>query len=125
MKMKKILLAEDEEHIAKLIKFKLQHEGYEVEVVNNGKDVIQKLEQSDFEISLLILDMMMPVMNGWEVLEKLKENKNERELNVLVLTARASKQDVARAISMGASDFVKKPFDPDELIVVVRKLIVE
>jgi len=123
--MKKILLAEDEEHIAKLIKFKLQHEGYEVEVVNNGKDVIQKLEQSDFEISLLILDMMMPVMNGWEVLEKLKENKNERELNVLVLTARASKQDVARAISMGASDFVKKPFDPDELIVVVRKLIVE
>ncbi len=115
-----ILLAEDEEHIAKLICFKLARDGFKVSVAKNGQDAVDQLGARPW--SLVILDVMMPILNGWQVLESLKSSPASGT-PVLMLTARQGQKDVARASELGATQFLSKPFDPAELSIRVKKLV--
>ncbi len=116
-----ILLAEDEEHISKLVAFKLTREGFSVTVARNGQEAKDQLPSKRW--SLIILDVMMPICDGWEVLRTVRASPGHAALPVLMLTAKSYQQDMANAAELGATRFLKKPFDPVELAAVVRKMV--
>ncbi len=115
---KKILLAEDEEQIAKLVRFKLDYEGFDVSVVKNGQEAIDHILREEWD--LLILDVMMPVKSGIQVLEELRVKKSM--IPVLVLSAKGYQKDIDHAFELGASQYLKKPFSPDELASLAKKM---
>jgi DNA-binding response OmpR family regulator len=111
------LLAEDEEHIARLIEFKLKKEGHSVVVARNG---VEALERWPGQIwSLVILDVMMPILDGWNVLKEIR--RTDPNVPVLMLTAKSSETDISKSAELGATRFLKKPFDPAELARVVQE----
>ena len=118
---KQILLAEDEEHIAKLVAFKLAREGYEVTIARNGKEAIDQLLLKPW--NLLILDVMMPICDGWQVLKQVRATPALAAVPVVMLTAKSYQQDMANAAELGATQFIKKPFEPANLAAAIRKLV--
>ncbi len=118
---KKIVLAEDEPQIARLIEFKLKKEGYSVIWKENGEEALKAIKEN--KPDLVLLDIMMPVMGGYEVLRRLKEDENLKNVPVIMLTARAQEKDVVKGIDMGAEDYITKPFHPAELLVRVKRIL--
>ena len=118
---KKIVLAEDEPQIARLIEFKLEKEGYEVTWKENGEEALKAIKTD--KPDLILLDVMMPVMDGYEVLRRLKEDENLKSIPVVMLTARAQERDVVKGIDLGAEDYITKPFHPAELLARVKRIL--
>ena len=118
---KKIVLAEDEPQIAKLVEFKLKKEGYQVTWKKNGEESLKAIKEE--KPDLILLDVMMPVMDGYEVLRQVKEDEQLRDIPVIMLTARAQERDVVKGIGSGAEDYITKPFHPAELLVRVKKIL--
>lgn len=119
--MPTILLAEDEPQTAQLIVFKLKQAGYEVVHVEDGEQALALLEIT--RPGLVVLDGLMPVMDGFEVLRRLKEDQRTRAIPVIMLTARARDKDVVTGLELGAADYMVKPFSPSELVARVRKVL--
>jgi len=117
---KKILAVDDERHIVRLVQVNLERAGYEVVTAFDGKDALEKVasEQPD----LVVLDVMMPYMDGFEVLQNLRKNPNTRELPVIMLTAKAQDADVFRGWQSGVDCYLTKPFNPMELISFVKRI---
>jgi len=118
---KKIVLAEDEPQIARLIEFKLKKEGYEVTWKENGEEALKAIKAD--KPDLILLDIMMSVMDGYEVLRRVKEDENLKSIPVIMLTARAQERDVVKGIDMGAEDYITKPFHPAELLARVKRIL--
>jgi DNA-binding response OmpR family regulator len=118
--MKRILLAEDEEHIAKLVEFKLSRDGFSVHWARNGVDALTLFDQGGWD--LVVLDVMMPQMDGWQVLKAMRQER-KTSVPILMLTARGNQKDIASAAELGATHFLKKPFDPMELSAWVMKTL--
>ena len=118
---RKIILAEDEPQIARLIEFKLKKEGYDVTWKENGEEALKAIKAD--KPDLIVLDIMMPVMGGYEVLRRLKEDENLKSIPVIMLTARAQEKDVVKGIDMGAEDYITKPFHPAELLARVKRIL--
>ena len=117
---KKILAVDDERHIVRLVQVNLQRAGYEVVTAYDGKEALEKVasEQPD----LIVLDVMMPYMDGFEVLQNLRKNMSTRELPVIMLTAKAQDADVFRGWQSGVDCYLTKPFNPMELISFVKRI---
>jgi len=117
---KKILAVDDERHIVRLVQVNLERAGYEVVTAFDGKDALEKVaaEQPD----LVVLDVMMPYMDGFEVLQNLRKNPSTRELPVIMLTAKAQDADVFRGWQSGVDCYLTKPFNPMELISFVKRI---
>jgi len=118
---KKIVLAEDEPQIARLVEFKLKKEGYEVTWKPNGEEALEAIRKE--KPDLILLDIMMPVMDGYEVLRRIREDENLKSIPVVMLTARAQERDVVKGIDMGADDYITKPFHPTELLARVKRIL--
>lgn len=118
---KKIVLVEDESQIARLIEFKLRKEGYQVTWKENGEEALVAIKEE--KPDLILLDVMMPVMDGYEVLRQIKEDENLKSIPVIMLTARAQERDVVKGIDLGAQDYITKPFHPAELLVQVKRIL--
>ncbi len=118
---RKIVLAEDEPQIARLIEFKLKKEGYDVTWKENGEEALKAIKAD--KPDLILLDIMMPVMDGYEVLRRLKEDENLGDIPVIMLTARAQEKDVVKGIDLGAEDYITKPFHPAELLARVKRIL--
>lgn len=103
---KRVLIAEDEEFIAALYKLNLEQKGVEVTLVYNGRQVIDTLKT--LKPDLLLLDLMMPEMDGFEVLERLQKNKPAKACPIIVLTNLSQQVDRAKCQEMGAKDFIVK-----------------
>jgi two-component system response regulator ResD len=103
-----ILIAEDEKPVAKALALKLEHEGYTVTIVENGKEALQKIAAGGFDC--MVLDLMMPVMDGFEVLQELQEK--QATLPILVASNLAQAEDMERAKSLGAKDYYVKSDTP-------------
>jgi len=116
-----ILVVEDEEHLAMGIKFSLVAEGYRVTVTGDGRAALELLNESAREIDLVVLDLMLPGMSGYAVCESLRAM--DRELPVLILSARTLSEDRARGFDVGANQYMSKPFDLDEFLSRTRNLI--
>jgi DNA-binding response OmpR family regulator len=118
----KILLAEDDEVAAKLLVYRLTREpGFEVTHRADGNDTMEAAEEQRFD--LLILDVNMPGMNGFDVLARLRERPEYQSVPIVMLTALGSEKDVVHGFELGANDYVAKPFSPLELIARVRRLL--
>jgi two-component system alkaline phosphatase synthesis response regulator PhoP len=120
---KKILAVDDERHIARLIQVNLERAGYEVVTAYDGAEALAKLkvERPD----MIILDVMMPHMNGMEALKHIRANPATRKLPVIMLTAKAQDQDVFQGYSQGVDIYLTKPFNPIELLTFVKRLFSE
>jgi two-component system OmpR family response regulator len=116
-----ILVVEDEAHLAMGIKYNLVAEGYRVTVVGDGRAALQILTPSPREVDLVVLDLMLPGMSGYAVCEALREV--DRDLPVLILSARTLAEDRARGFDVGANQYMSKPFDLDEFLSRVRNLL--
>lgn len=119
--MAKILAVDDEKHIVRLVQINLQKEGYEVATANTGKQALEVV--GEFKPDLIVMDVMMPEMDGFEALKKLKENPATREIPVIMLTAKAQDADVFRGWQSGADLYLTKPFNPAELLTFVKRLL--
>ncbi len=115
----RILLVEDEEHLAEVIKLNLELEGYEVEVADNGTVAIKKALEQRF--NLIVLDVMLPEVDGFEVCEKIRLEGNETP--ILFLTAKDSGQDKIHGLKLGADDYLVKPFNLEEFLLRVKVLV--
>ncbi len=113
--MSKILIIEDEEAIADLEKDYLELSGFEVEIQNNGDVGLQEALSKDFD--LVILDLMLPGMDGFEVCKRIRDEKN---VPILMVSAKKDDIDKIRGLGMGADDYMTKPFSPSELVARVK-----
>ncbi len=119
----KVLVAEDDVIIAHLVEFKLQQQGYVVLSARNGETALD-LAKSEHP-TLIILDVMMPIINGFQVLEGVKRTPELKDIPVILLTANGRDADIERGLEMGAADYIVKPFSPNELMARVKKALRE
>lgn len=116
----RILIVEDEKQLARLMELELEHEGYEPVVEYNGKDGLARLKEQDGNnIDLVLLDIMLPEMDGMEVC---KEIRSFSEIPVIMVTARDAVPDKVKALDIGADDYITKPFAIEELLARIRAL---
>jgi two-component system, OmpR family, response regulator ArlR len=112
---KKILVVEDELKIARFVELELKYEGYEVEMAHDGRSGLEKAQGGKYD--LILLDIMLPMMNGMEVLRRLRHSS---EVPVIMLTAKDEIMDKVMGLDMGANDYVTKPFAIEELLARIR-----
>ena len=115
----KILLVEDDPHLAKGLRFNLEREGYEVSLVDNGVSALDLLREEDFD--LLILDLMLPTMGGLDVARQIRETN--MRFPILMLTAKSTKKDKEIGFEAGADDYLTKPFHLPELLLRVKGIL--
>ncbi len=117
-----VMVAEDDEQISYLLQFLLEREGYKVLVARDGNQVKQLVETIT-PPKLAILDIMMPYADGFELLSLIRSKSEWSKTPVIMLTARSQEKDIVRALEMGASDYIVKPFLPEELKARIRRLV--
>ncbi len=118
--LKKILIVDDEPSIAKSVQFILEAEGYDTEAVFCGEDCFKMIEKENFD--LVLLDIMMPKLNGWQVFEEIK--KTNPELNVAFLTVIKYSEAVKEKLEKdGLVDFINKPFENEDLVERVKVIV--
>jgi len=115
--MKKILIADEDNFIRQVIGFRLENEGIKVEFAIDGEDTLNKITQGNYD--LLLMELMLPVIDGFTVLQKVKEKNGD--LPVIILSAKNQEMDVVRAFELGVHDFVAKPFRPLELLARIKR----
>jgi DNA-binding response OmpR family regulator len=116
--MKKVLIVDDEERMVDLISLYLTPYGYHCVKSYSGCEAIEWLEKESFD--LVLLDIMMPNMDGWEACREIRKNHN---VSIIMLTARDQKVDVVKGLKMGADDYITKPFDEDILVARIESLM--
>jgi two-component system alkaline phosphatase synthesis response regulator PhoP len=109
----KILIVDDENDIIEFLQYNLEQRGYEVITANNGKGAIEKLTEDP---DLIVLDIMMPEMDGYEVCKKIRDIDKYKEIPVLFLTARSSEIDEVHGLNIGADDYVQKPASVEKIV---------
>lgn len=117
---KKILAVDDERHIVRLVEVNLQRAGYEVVTAYDGREALEKVKSENPD--LVVLDVMMPYMDGFEVLKNLKSDPETADLPVIMLTAKAQDADVFRGWQSGVDCYLTKPFNPMELLTFVKRI---
>ena len=116
--MSKVLIVEDEENLAKFIGLELKHEGYEVETVLDGRSGLDSALENNYDV--ILLDLMLPELNGLEVARRLRESK---KTPIIMMTARDSVIDRVSGLDYGADDYLVKPFAIEELLARIRSLL--
>jgi CheY-like chemotaxis protein len=119
--MSDILIVEDNPVNQKLIAFLLARAGYTFEVADNGAEALQCLDRSDFK--LVLMDMMMPVMNGYDATKAIRANPKTKNLPVIALTANAMKGEDVKCRAVGCSDYLAKPYSKDQILNAIAVLI--
>ena len=115
----RLLIADDDNEIIELLEFDLSHSGYEVDCAKNGEEALQKALVGNYD--LVLLDVMMPKMNGFDVCNNIRKAK--LEVPILMLTAKGTIADKTQGFDMGADDYIVKPFDIQEVLLRVRALV--
>ncbi|MGE5381585.1 MAG: response regulator [Methylocystaceae bacterium] len=114
----KILVVDDETHIVELVRFNLEKEGFEVVVAHHGLEALQLVD--DEQPDLVVLDIMIPYLDGLEVCKRLRQEGRYHNLPIIMLTAKGDEIDTVLGLEMGADDYIKKPFSPRELVARVK-----
>ena len=114
----RILIVEDEPDLLSSLSKAFREEGYAVDTADNGEEGLYKALNAEYDA--IILDVMLPILDGWEILKKIRKN---RKTPVMMLTARDAPRDKVKGLDLGADDYLSKPFDLDEIFARVRALI--
>ena len=117
---KRILVVDDERHIVRLVQVNLERAGYEVVTAFDGKEAVGKVKEVMPE--LIVCDVMMPYMDGFEVLRTVRADPETRDIPFIMLTAKAQDADIFRGWSSGVDAYLTKPFNPMELLAFVKRI---
>ena len=117
----KVLIVDDEPNIVLSLEFLMTNNGYAVAVAANGEEALRMA--ASFRPHLVLLDVMMPAINGFEVCRRLRADLSQQQLKILLLTARGRASEVERGLSVGADGYITKPFATRELVAKVRELL--
>lgn len=118
---KKILVVDDEKDIGELLVYSLQQEGCDVDVIQDGQQVLGRLQAKTYD--LVILDLMLPGMSGIEICRQIKKDPELESLPVIMLTAKSTETDKIVGLEMGADDYITKPFSPREVVARVKAVL--
>jgi two-component system, OmpR family, alkaline phosphatase synthesis response regulator PhoP len=118
-----VLVVDDEPQVVWMLQFSLQAEGYETYVARDGSQALDEIRERRPKV--MLLDIMMPVMDGWAVLEQVRDLRPEERPRIVVVSARSSQRDRNKAVELGADAFVAKPFNVDDLLAVLHGLTEE
>jgi CheY-like chemotaxis protein len=116
----RVLVVDDDEVIRQLITLNLELEGFEVQEAADGEAALRAAV--DYDPAVITLDIMMPNLDGWDAAARLRANPETAHIKVVLLSARAQGADVRRGVRLGVDAYLTKPFDPDDLVDVVRRL---
>ena len=116
-----ILVVDDEKDILELVSYNLQKEGFHIETSQNGEDALEKIRSDRFD--LLILDLMLPGIQGMELCKVLKSDDETASIPIIMLTAKSEELDKVLGLEMGADDYITKPFSPRELVARVNAVL--
>ncbi len=118
------LIVEDDDQISYLLRFILEREGFKVELAADGRAAQSLLERMS-PPALVMLDVMLPFIDGYQLLDMVRAREDWRDVPVLMLTAKSQEKDIVRALDAGAADYLVKPFKPDELRARIKRLVKE
>lgn len=118
---KLVLIADDEPLLTEMLEYRLQAKGYETVVARDGREALSKFEAE--RPQAVVLDAMMPVHDGFEVLRRIRASYENNDVPIIMLSARRSEADIVGALELGASDYIVKPFLPEELMVRLQRLL--
>lgn len=118
---KRILAVDDDEMVLIAVNELLKQEGYEVHSISSGAEALKKLEEDDYD--LLMLDIIMPEMDGFELCKKIRQIERHKETPVVFLTAKNQEKDRAEGLEAGANLFLSKPISPEKLLSIIRDTI--
>ena len=118
----RLLIVEDDVHMAYLLGYLAEKERFAVESIADGRKAIERIEKGD-AADLVLLDVMLPYIDGFELLEKLRTLEAWKKVPVIILTSRTREHDAVRALGLGADDYLTKPFSPAELVARIRRRI--
>lgn len=121
MEGKTILLADDEEDVKVVVRLFLESKGYTILTAFDGLDAVDQAQKN--KPDLILLDVMMPVMNGYEVAAKLREDEATKDIPIVMLSAASHQEAVKKGLESGAKDYLIKPFEPKKLEETIRKYL--
>lgn len=117
------MVVEDDEHLAELLKFLLLRQGYEVHLCSDGRAALAFFQACERAPCLILLDVMLPFLDGFELVRAIRATPMLAEVPVVMLTAKNMEGDIVRALDAGANDYIAKPFQPNELMARVRRYL--
>jgi two-component system phosphate regulon response regulator PhoB len=121
MSKEKILVVDDEEDILELVKYNLEREGFQVHCAKSGEKALKKALEDPPE--LIVLDLMLPGIDGLEVARRLKKNQRAASIPIVMLTAKGEESDIVTGLELGADDYITKPFSPRILVARIKAVI--
>lgn len=121
MANERILIVDDEEDVLELVRYNLDRSGYKIETASSGEEALSKARKSLPD--LIVLDLMLPGIDGLEVCRKLKTDVKTEQIPVVMLTAKGDESDIVTGLELGAEDYITKPFSPKVLIARVRRIL--
>ncbi|MCY4730231.1 response regulator [Natronomonas gomsonensis] len=121
--MYSILIADDDEEMRELLRFKLQN-GYDVTAVADGEECWRYLDENADDLpDLMVLDVMMPGLSGYRILDRMRDDERFDDVEVIMLTSRGREDDIVRALDAGATDYMTKPFSGNELVARIQRVL--
>ena len=120
---KKVLIVDDEENIVISMEFLINQAGYELQIARNGAEALDKV--ASFGPDLILLDVMMPTINGFEVCRRIRENPAWQAIKIIMLTAKGREVEVTKGLALGVNSYVIKPFSTKELMAEVKRILGE
>ncbi len=118
----KVMVVDDEEDIVKIVRISMELADFEIAEAFSGEECMEQLKKGNIP-DLMLLDIMMPGISGYEVCSKIKKDENLRNIKVVMLTAKGQKGDAEEGLKAGADDYIIKPFDPYELIEQIKEIL--
>lgn len=118
---KKVLIVDDETNIVISLEFLMEQAGYELRLAANGREALEQV--AAFEPDLILLDVMMPHINGFDVCRRIRENPAWQNVKIIMLTAKGREVEMAKGLALGADAYITKPFSTKELLAQVRHIL--
>lgn len=118
---KKVLIVDDEPNIVISLEFLMSQAGYDVQVARNGEEALERI--ADFAPDLVLLDVMLPRVDGFDVCQRVRENAEWDAIQIVMLTAKGREVEVAKGLALGANAYITKPFSTKDLLAEVKRLL--
>lgn len=118
---KKVLIVDDETNIVISLEFLIEQAGYDLRIAHNGQEALEQM--AAFEPDLILLDVMMPRINGFDVCRRVRENPAWQKTKIIMLTAKGREVEVAKGLALGADAYITKPFSTKELLAQIRHIL--
>lgn len=118
---KKILIVDDEENIVISLEFLVEQAGYKLQVARNGQEALEKV--ATFKPDLILLDIMLPKINGFDVCRRIRQNSEWQETKIVMLTAKGREAEVAKGLALGANSYITKPFSTKALMAEIEQIL--